>query len=120
MPWLGVNAAVHILNFVGQSFDDQLAKDLYHILQDWQGKPVGIYKNGLYMSFLTMNTGIVDIEDGKTRILIDIRYPNDTDAKTIMEGFDATCASLSSNIHAIMESDSKPLLSILNPSWLQI
>ena len=109
MPWLGVNAAVHILNFVGQSFDDQLAKDLYHILQDWQGKPVGIYKNGLYMSFLTMNTGIVDIEDGKTRILIDIRYPNDTDAKSIMEGFDATCASLSSNIRAIMESDSKPL-----------
>lgn len=109
MPWLGVNAAVHLLNFIGQSFDDQLAKDLYHLLKDWQGKPVGIYKNGLYMSFLTMNTGIVDIENGKISILIDIRYPNDTNAEEIMDGFEKTCSTLKTNIRPIMESDSKPL-----------
>ena len=109
MPWLGVNAAVHLLNFIGESFDDQLAKDLYHLLKDWQGKPVGIYKNGLYMSFLTMNTGIVDIENGKTEILIDIRYPNDTNAEEIMSGFENVCSTLKSNIRPVMESDSKPL-----------
>lgn len=109
MTWNGVNAAVHLLNFIGVAYDDQLAKDLYYMLQDWQGKPVGIDIDGMYMSFLTMSTGIVSIENGKTEVLIDIRYPNDTNAKKIMAGFDATCKKLASNITAEMESDSKPL-----------
>lgn len=109
MTWNGVNAALHLLNFVGSAYDDQLAKDLYFMLHDWQGKPLGIDIDGMYMSFLTMSTGIVTIEDGKTELLIDIRYPNDTNAEKIMAGFNATCAKLKSNITAIMESDSKPL-----------
>ena len=28
MTWNGVNAALHLLNFVGSAYDDQLAKDL--------------------------------------------------------------------------------------------
>ena len=100
---------MHLLNFVGSAYDDQLAKDLYFMLHDWQGKPLGIDIDGMYMSFLTMSTGIVTIEDGKTELLIDIRYPNDTNAEKIMAGFNETCAKLKSNITAIMESDSKPL-----------
>lgn len=113
MTWNGVNAALHLLNFIGTAYNDQLAKDLYFMLNDWQGKPLGIDIDGMYMSFLTMSTGIVTIENGKTEILIDIRYPNDTNADNIMEGFNATCARLASNIEARKESDSKPLF--VNP-----
>ena len=81
MPYNGVNAAVLLLNFIGEAYDDQLSKDLYFLLKDWMGKPVGIEKDGLYMSFLTMNTGIVNMENNETDILIDIRYPNDTNAE---------------------------------------
>ena len=98
MPYNGVNAAVLLLNFIGEAYDDQLSKDLYFLLKDWMGKPVGIEKDGLYMSFLTMNTGIVNMENNETDILIDIRYPND-----------AACANLTSNIKAENRGDSKPL-----------
>ena len=109
MPYNGVNAAVLLLNFIGEAYDDQLSKDLYFLLKDWMGKPVGIEKDGLYMSFLTMNTGIVNMENNETDILIDIRYPNDTNANEIMAKFDAACANLTSNIKAENRGDSKPL-----------
>ena len=98
MPYNGVNAALHLLNFVSIAYNDQLARDLYAVLKDWQGKPVGINIDGMYMGFLTMNTGIVKMENGSTDILIDIRYPNDTNADKIMKGFHETCAALQSNI----------------------
>ncbi len=109
MPYNGVNAAVLLLNFIGEAYDDQLSKDLYFLLKDWMGKPVGIEKDGLYMSFLTMNTGIVNMENNETDILIDIRYPNDTNADEIMAKFDVACANLTSNIKAENRGDSKPL-----------
>lgn len=84
------------MNFIGEAYNDQLSKDLYSLLKDWMGKPVGIEKDGLYMSFLTMNTGIVNMENNEADILIDIRYPNDTNADEIMAKFDAACASLTS------------------------
>lgn len=61
------------------------------------------------MSFLTMNTGIVNMENNKTDILIDIRYPNDTNGNEIMAKFDEACASLTSDIKAENRGDSKPL-----------
>lgn len=109
MPWLGVNAALELLNFIGTSYNDQLAKDLYSLLKDWQGKPVGIDIDGLYMGFLTMNTGIVKMKDNETEILIDIRYPNDTNAREIMAGFEKSVAALASHIEPELASDSAPL-----------
>ncbi len=108
-PYNGINAAVLLFNFVGIAYEDQLSKDLYTMLKDWMGKPVGIDKDGLYMSFLTMNTGVVNVENNHTDILIDIRYPNDTNADEIMEKFNACTNGLKSNIQAEMRSDSKPL-----------
>lgn len=109
MPYNGVNAAVLLLNFIGVAYHDVLASDLYFLLKDWMGKPVGIEKDGMYMSFLTMNTGLVDIENNKTSILIDIRYPNDTNGDEIVAKFKEACANLKSNIIASNEGDSKPL-----------
>lgn len=109
MPFNGINAAVHMLNFIGVAYDDQLSKDLYHLLQDWQGKPVGIQIDGMYMSFLTMSTGILSMENGNTHILVDIRYPNDIDTDWIMSHFEQACNELKSDIKASVESDMKPL-----------
>lgn len=87
MPYNGVNAALHILNFVGCTFGDRFAKDTYDMLHDWQGKPLNIQIEGAYMGFLTMNTGVIDIEDGEASIVLDIRYPNDANVDAILDSF---------------------------------
>jgi len=108
-PYNGVNAALHLLNFVGCAFNDTLSSDLYSLLKDWQGKPEHLNIDGEYMGFLTMSTGIVDIENDQTRVLIDIRYPNDIDANTIVERFEDACKALKSNIEVHLDSDMVPM-----------
>lgn len=109
MPYLGVNAALHLLNFVGSAYNDKLAKDLYDLLKDWQGKGAGIFKDGLYMGFLTMNTGIVNMENGHSELLIDIRYPNEMTGAEIEEKFKEAASKKDSKIEVKLASDSKPL-----------
>lgn len=109
MPYNGVNAALHLLNFIGQAYGDKFASDTYEMLRDWQGKPLGIDMEGAYMGFLTMNTGIVDIENGKAEITIDIRYPNDADIDEISNGFKNKIKELDYDLEYVLESDSKPL-----------
>lgn len=109
MPYNGVNAALHLLNFIGCAYGDKFAADTYTMLKDWQGKPLGIDIDGAYMGFLTMNTGIVNIENGSGDITIDIRYPNDADPETIMNGFYTTAKKLDYAWDITMEKNTKPL-----------
>ncbi|MEJ8738255.1 dipeptidase PepV [Erysipelotrichaceae bacterium HCN-30851] len=109
MPYNGVNAALHILNFVGACYGDKFAQSTYAMLKDWQGKPLGIDIDGAYMGFLTMNTGIVNIENGSASITIDIRYPNDADVDKIMKGFYDTANSLEYPLDITLCKDTKPL-----------
>lgn len=109
LPYEGINAGVHLLNFIGQAYEDVLCQEYYELLKDWKGTPENIDINGLYMGFLTMNPGIMTFEDGKSRILIDIRYPNDTTPEKIFEGFQNATADLKEPIHAEMISAGKPL-----------
>ncbi|MCF0105159.1 MAG: dipeptidase PepV [Holdemanella sp.] len=113
MPYLGKNAALHLFNFIGCSYDDAYCKELYEILHDWMGIPVGIHVEGTYMSCLTMNVGLVHIENGNQSITLDIRYPNDTDGNTIYETFNKHLSSLASKMDILCKKDSKPLF--VNP-----
>ena len=108
-PYQGNNAAVHLMNFISVSYNDQLAKDLYFMLKDWMGKQLGIHVEGTYMTCLTMSTGIVDIENDQTEILIDIRYPNDITGDEIVKKMTNAASQLTSSIEVINDSDSKPL-----------
>lgn len=109
MPYNGVNAALHLMNFIGHTFDDAFAKTTYALLQDWQGKPLGIDIEGAYMGFLTMSTGILDIEDKKANITLDIRYPNDADVNYIYECFQTKIKETGYPLQAKIIKDSKPL-----------
>ncbi len=109
MPYNGVNAALHLLNFVGNAMNDKFAKDTYILLNDWQGKPLGIDIDGAYMGFLTMNTGIVNIENGEASIKIDIRYPNDADVDNIMANFKKAAKNIDYDLDVILEHNTKPL-----------
>lgn len=108
MPYLGNNAALHVLNFIGTAYQDTFAKSLYEMCKDWQGKPLGIDLEGAYMGFLTMNVGIIDIEHN-VRVIVDIRYPNDTDSETIQQCFARYLKEHSMALEAEINHDSKPL-----------
>lgn len=108
MPYLGNNAALHILNFIGTAYQDTFAKTLYEMCKDWQGKPLGIDIEGAYMGFLTMNIGIVDI-DKQACIIVDIRYPNDTDSEKIKQSFEQYLKENQIPLDVEIDHDSKPL-----------
>lgn len=108
-PYKGVNAALHLLNYVGSAYKDRFAMDTYELLNDWMGKPLGIDFEGAYMGFLTMNTGIVDIEDGTVKITLDIRYPNEMTSEDIVQTIKEKLEERESSLHVSHVSDSKPL-----------
>ena len=109
MPYNGVNAGLHLLNFVGSAMNDKFAHDTYTMLHDWQGKPLGIDIDGAYMGFLTMNTGIINIENGKADITIDMRYPNDASVDEIMANFKKVAAELDYDLEVTLKGNTKPL-----------
>ena len=109
MAYNGINAAVHILNFVGVTYEDALAKQLAYLLNDWKGTGFNIAIEGGYMGFLTMNVGIVEVENKKTTVTIDIRYPNITDAKQIMTKIKDALSASSLDIEVVSYEDSIPL-----------
>lgn len=109
LPYDGINAGVHLLNFIGQAYDDQLAADYHELLKDWKGSVEGIETDGVYMSFLTMNPGIIRFEPEKAYALVDIRYPNDITPEKVLAGFEKACASQKSEIRPVLDSAGKPL-----------
>lgn len=109
MPYNGINAGVHLLNFIASACHDPLARDLHTLLKDWKGSPEGINMQGLAMGFLTMNPGIIHVENGHAHVLVDIRYPNDTTPQAVLEGFEKACAKLDSRITPAIEHAGKPL-----------
>ncbi|MEG0841847.1 MAG: dipeptidase PepV [Erysipelotrichaceae bacterium] len=89
-PYLGNNAGLHLINFVASSYQNETCKILYNLLKDWQGSGLHIALEGARMGFLTLNTGIIKIEDHKIECTIDIRYPIDADKDEVLNNIDAT------------------------------
>lgn len=108
-PYLGVNAALHLLNFVGCAYQDSFAANTYALLKDWQGKPLGIDMEGAYMGFLTMNTGIINIEKQHAEIIVDIRYPNDANVDEILKHIKAAANACRYGLDINIEGNNHPL-----------
>lgn len=109
MPYHGDNAALHLFNFIGGALQDEFAQQTYALLKDWQGKPLGIQVEGAYMGFLTMSTGVIHIEDGMASILLDIRYPNDTNGETLMGEIEKHLKQMQYPLTATMVKNVNPL-----------
>lgn len=84
-PYLGVNAAWHLLNFVGSAYDDEVAKGYAAALNDWRGSGLDIDVNGMHMGFLTMNLGIIRFAKNKQEAILDIRFPNDVTGEELVK-----------------------------------
>lgn len=109
MPYHGNNAALHILNFVGSAYEDAFAKQLYQLLHDWMGTGLHIAFEGASMGFLTMNTGVVTLNNQQVEILLDIRYPNDISVEDIKASIQKTIEGCSVNLNVAFHEKAKPL-----------
>lgn len=84
-PFLGVNAAWHLINFIGSAYQDEFAHKTALLFKDWMGGSLNNRIDGVYLGSLTLNLGVVKIVDQAAELTIDIRYPNDTSADKIIE-----------------------------------
>lgn len=84
MPQEGINAAWHALNFVGAAYQDEVASELARLLKEYRGDALGIRIFGSHMGFLTVNLGVCNIEKNDLSLVLDIRYPQETNDKAII------------------------------------
>ena len=61
------------------------------------------------MGFLTMNTGVVEMDSNGVHVVIDIRYPNDTDKDTILKGIQAKLTAENLSFDITLGNDKVPL-----------
>lgn len=107
-PHKGVNAGYHILNFVANAYEDPFLQKIAEGLSNSFGDGLGIAYEGEYMGSLTMNLGLITIED-ELEIILDIRYPNDIKALEVIENMKNTLAELDLDVAVQMLEDSPPL-----------
>ena len=85
LPQEGINAAWHLMNFVGSAYQDETAYHVASLLEHYRGDALGIRVFGSHMGFLTMNLGIVRIENNHLELTLDIRYPQETNEQFILK-----------------------------------
>ncbi|MGN1181752.1 MAG: peptidase dimerization domain-containing protein, partial [Faecalibacillus sp.] len=109
LPYLGKNAIVHMLHFVGLYYEDEFARKSYMMLHDWMGQPLNLCVEDEQMGYMSLNVGIIEVGN-KQRIGIDIRYPLIHTSDHIIQHFHNKMKSLSFNGKIIVRSCLKPLL----------
>lgn len=114
MPWLGVNAGLHVMNFVGSCTQNKKLMTLSQMLMDVRGYKTQIGIEGVYMGPLTCNAGIIRIDEKEITIVLDIRYPNDTSCEEVTQGMKKAMSETGLDIHVENTSNSNPLF--LNPN----
>lgn len=108
MPHRGINAAVHLLKFVGGAYDDKLSIHLGNLLSDPFGQSLNTYFKGSHMGELSMNVGIVNIKNDDVDIHLDVRYPHDSNAVELYENAQETVTSLNNKLSLVLCSNAKP------------
>jgi succinyl-diaminopimelate desuccinylase len=109
MPQEGINAAWHCLNFVGSAYQDATASELARLLKEYRGDALGIRYFGSHMGFLTMNLGIITIENNSIGLTLDIRYPQETNEKIIIKGIQSALDEHLSELKVSIREHKGPL-----------
>ena len=103
IPYKGNNAGVHLINYIAAETNDDFLLKLAEALRNPFGLGLGVDYESAQMEQLTMNVGIISIDENEIRITLDIRYPNELTAQDIIEKIESKLNSKLQNI-----SDSEP------------
>ncbi|MGN1406263.1 MAG: M20/M25/M40 family metallo-hydrolase, partial [Erysipelotrichaceae bacterium] len=80
-PEHGENASIYLLRILNEILDDKFIKEIYNVFYDSYGKGAGIYDNNK----LTLNLGIININNSQAEMYVDCRYPYGTDSAYLTE-----------------------------------
>lgn len=108
-PYLGINAAVKMFQFVGSCYQDEASLRLAGILSSPYGEGFKVEYDGAYMGPLTFNLGKVKIEDNHIYLALDYRYPNECVGSDLLKQSADVLSEL--GLATTLVDDSKWLLS---------
>ena len=108
-PYLGVNAAWHLINFVGSAYNDKFAQKTAYLLKDWMAGNLNNHINGVHMGFLSMNLGVVKIDNGDVNLTLNIRYPNDTCSEIVVSNIQKAFINNDYPLAILILADNPPL-----------
>lgn len=98
-PWVGKNAIIPMLEYLkNQDFSDKNVKEYFQTVYDlfedgWEGKNMGIACEDHLSGKLTMNLGLMRMDENMAEVEIDIRCPIHSDMKVLIKTVMLTCQS---------------------------
>ncbi|QHQ59606.1 Sapep family Mn(2+)-dependent dipeptidase [Anaerocolumna sedimenticola] len=114
-PSDGCNATVQLLDLIQRVSQDSLAVMLYHCFSDPYGTGAGIYYDMESMGKLTLNLGILIIENHTVTADIDCRYPYGTDSFYLTQKLKEALEPFSVEL----KYDDKPTITDISSPYVQ-
>ena len=74
MPWLGKNAALNALKYLGEYYNNEDFKNLYRLYSEPRGAGVNAAANSDNMGTNSLNVGLISIENGKLEMIVNYRH----------------------------------------------
>jgi succinyl-diaminopimelate desuccinylase len=88
-PWNGVNAGLHMLNFLGDVFGLKLLNDIFEDYNDGMGERFGGNFKDKYFTESSYNVGRIAFDGHKLTIAVNTRFPAGMDSKTVIDNVKA-------------------------------
>ena len=128
VPYEGLNSASHLIRILAANFGHTVLGSLCSFIDDaigleTNGKSLGIACSDKESGALTVNLGVVDIDESVSRALIDIRYPVTSDPSSILRRVSARAArdgltvSELSHVLPLSLDTSAPIVGILSSAY---
>ncbi|MCI2068966.1 MAG: Sapep family Mn(2+)-dependent dipeptidase [Bacilli bacterium] len=117
VPWNGVNAGLHLLNFLGEVFNIKVLKEIFLDYQYGDGKNFdGDYKSA-YFDSSSYCVGVMSY-DGKTlSLLVNMRLPENVEADKAVEHVEKvthpSCIELLGGSPSLVKDPSSPFIQAL-------
>lgn len=122
-PELGDNAILRLLKVIAQASGDPLATMLFNTFADAYGAAAGMAIQSDVMGKLTLNLGVLRIDEGELYAEVDCRYPLETDAAKLTAILDKRLHGLSVSLDydaaPVLNDESDPFIQILLNNYRQ-
>lgn len=77
LPWLGINAGLHLLNFLGEYYSINLLKEIYSQYLDGKGLTFDGNFSNQYFDCSSYNVGKFAFDGTTLNLFVNVRFPSD-------------------------------------------
>ena len=84
-PWNGVNAGLHLLNFLGILFDKPELSEIFKDYEDGRGNHFGGNFKNVHFTESSYNVGRIDYKGNKLSLFVNVRFPSDRKVETVRD-----------------------------------